>query len=70
MDRYVKHTMTCNSQKTTITARVWNNAIRRPAYDYERQSVSLHPTPFSSSLGPQGHLPNTLYRNTLRSFLS
>lgn len=45
MDRYVKHTMTCNPQKTTKTARVWNNAIRRPAYDYERQSVSLHPSP-------------------------
>lgn len=45
MDRYVKHTMTCNPQKTTKTARVWNNAIRRPAYDHERQSMSLYPSP-------------------------
>lgn len=64
--------MTCNPHRTTKTARVWNNAIRRPACGYARQSMSLYPNPkslFSSFLGQQGRLPNALYRNILGSFL-
>lgn len=37
--------VTCNPHKTTKTTRVWNNAIRRPACGYARQSMSLYPNP-------------------------
>lgn len=64
--------MTCIPHRTTNTARVWNNAIRKPACGYARQSMSLYLNPripISSFLG-QGHLPNAQYRNVLGSFLS
>lgn len=37
--------MTCIPHRTTKTARVWNNAIRKPACGYARQSMSLYPNP-------------------------
>lgn len=52
--------MTCNPQRTTKTARDWNNAIG-PVVDMQDSQCLYILTPesiFSSFLGQQGHLPN------------
>lgn len=64
--------MTCNPRRSTETARLWNNAMRRPACGYAGHSMSLYPnprTPIFKFLRATRSSSNALYRNILEPFL-